>query len=156
MEEKIKQQCKDITETRARSLLFTDWILDKYDHCFIPQHFYIDLNKIYKGEHPLCYGKPIDMENLWELWELSWKELERIHWRNERKGKIIEGYTLIKYDMSVILGKYDEYVRNKKRKSQNNEHTPSKEPEIDFKRLLSAQNIKKEKRIDISAIADEI
>lgn len=87
----------------------TDWIYNTYSISFLPKHFFINLNKISKGEYK-GLKKPVAWADLLDMWQRKMPYLEKVNLRNEMNGKHIEGMARINYDLAIILSKYDSYL----------------------------------------------
>ena len=96
-------------ERRDIKLRLTDWVYKQYDISFAPKHLFIRLNQIYQGTYK-GLDKPIPPADLFDMWQRKWHYLEKVHVRNESRGKHIEGLALIWYDIAILLGKYDSYL----------------------------------------------
>ena len=55
--------------------------------------------------------KPIPPEHMYDMWVQKSNYLDKLNMQNISKGKKIEGYLRVNYDLSVIISKYDDYLK---------------------------------------------
>ena len=98
-----------------------------------------------------------------ELWKRKIEWLNKINVQNAQKGKKIEGYLRVNYDLAILLSKYDSYLAWKKKNSTESEGIEKSEniltPEtqkILVDKKLNIQETISDKTINIEDIIDEI
>lgn len=141
---------------------FTNWLLKTYDITYFPRHFYINLDKVYNGKYR-DMAKPVPVEDLFDMWKRKIEWLNKINVQNAQKGKKIQGYLRVNYDLAILLSKYDSYLAWKKKNSTESEGIEKSEniltPEtqkILVDKKLNIQETISDKTINIQDIIDEI
>lgn len=154
-------QKKTDTTKKERSikLQFTDWLYREYDVSFLPKQFFINLDKVYKGTYKNL-SKPVPLEDLWDMWQKKMPYLLKLHDKNKRSGKDMDGMCRIYYDMSVVLAKYDSYLKWKEEQklAQVEEKDKAKSIDIRLDKItnLVSNNDNNSNTLDIDSILDEI
>lgn len=154
-------QKKTDTTKKERSikLQFTDWLYREYDVSFLPKQFFINLDKVYKGTYKNL-SKPVPLEDLWDMWQKKMPYLLKLHDKNKRSGKDMDGMCRIYYDMSVVLAKYDSYLKWKEEQklAQVEEKDKAKSIDIRLDKItnLISNNDNNSNTLDIDSILDEI
>lgn len=145
------------SQERSIRLQLSDFIYKEYSVSFLPKHFFINLDKVYKGTYKNL-TKPVPVEDLLDMWQQKIDYLNKVAEQNRHKGKKIEGMARINYDLAILLSKYDSYCEWKARKDAEKQ---------DLKQSMTSQTIKITNQIipksvainndsDISSIIDEI
>lgn len=138
-------------------LQLSDFIYREYNVSFLPKHFFINLDKVYKGTYKNL-NKPVPVEDLFDMWQQKMNYLNKVAEQNRHKGKKMEGLGRINYDLAILLSKYDSYCEWKARKEAEKH---------ELKQSMTSQTIKITNQIisksavirhdsDISSIIDEI
>ncbi len=151
MPKKTKAKERDIR------LQLSDFIYKEYNVSFLPKHFFINLDKVYKGTYKNL-TKPVPIEDLFDMWQQKMNYLNKVAENNRQNGKKIEGMARINYDLAILLSKYDSYCEWKARKEAEKQ---------ELKQSMTSQTIKITNQIapksavinndsDISSIIDEI
>lgn len=153
-------QKKTDTTKKERSikLQFTDWLYQEYDVSFLPKQFFINLDKVYKGTYKNL-SKPVPLEDLWDMWQKKMPYLLKLHDKNKRSGKDMDGMCRIYYDMSVVLAKYDSYLKWKEEQklAQVEEKDKAKSIDIRLDKITTLiSNNDNSNTLDIDSILDEI
>lgn len=153
-------QKKTDTTKKERSikLQFTDWLYREYDVSFLPKQFFINLDKVYKGTYKNL-NKPVPLEDLWDMWQKKMPYLLKLHDKNKRSGKDMDGMCRIYYDMSVVLAKYDSYLKWKEEQklAQVEEKDKAKSIDIRLDKITNlVSNNDNSNTLDIDSILDEI
>ena len=87
-----------------------NFIKDAYDITIIPTTVWQKLSNIYNGTFKgMTYGIP--PEHLLDMWERKIDMLNGIANRNSTKGKTMNADQRINYDLSVLVNKYDSYLK---------------------------------------------
>ncbi len=135
----------------------TDFIYRKYNVSFLPKHFFINLDKIFKGTYKNL-NKPVPVEDLFEMWRTKMDSLNKIAEKNRKIGKKMDGTARISYDLAILLSKYDSYLEWKSQKESE---------QIELKKSVNSQTIEITNRnipvpetvnnnCDLSSVLDEI
>ena len=144
---------------KAMSVQFTDWLYEQYNVSFLPKHFFMQLQDVYKGKYK-GLNKPVPVEDLWDMWKRKMPKLLQIYDKNKRMGKDMDGYLRIRYDLAIILSKYDNYLQWKEEQKQANAEAQEQSTQtIDYNRItVKSKNdkIDKKKPFDINDIIDDI
>lgn len=157
MGRKTKAQAeKDKIEKNIR-LQFTDWLYTQYEISFLPKYFFINLDKVYKGTYKNL-NKPVPVEDLWDMWQKKMPYLQKVHDKNKRCGKEIEGIARISYDLAIILSRYDSYLKWKEEQKLSQTQLNQNEIHIDYDNIKVVKNVSNQDddKIDIDSILDEI
>lgn len=112
--EKEKKTTKKEEQALTRQL--TDFIYREYEVTYLPNYFFINLAKIYKGEYKNL-REPISCEDLFDMWQKKIGELKRTYEYNKEHGKDMYGVQRVSYDLAILLNKYDSYKRWKEKQS---------------------------------------
>ena len=87
-----------------------NFIKDAYDITIIPTTVWQKLSNIYNGTFKgMTYGIP--PEHLLDMWKRKIDMLNGIANRNSTKGKTMNADQRINYDLSVLVNKYDSYLK---------------------------------------------
>ena len=138
-------------------LQLSDFIYREYNVSFLPKHFFINLDKVYKGTYKNL-NRPVPVEDLFDMWQQKMNYLNKVAEQNMQKGKKMEGMGRINYDLAILLSKYDSYCEWKARKAAEKQ---------ELKQSMTSQTIKITNQIipesaivnhdsDLSSIIDEI
>ena len=93
------------------------------------------------------------------MWQKKMPYLLKVHEKNNRQGKIMEGMQYILYDLSIILSKYDSYLKWKETQKQAIVNDNSQKMRIEYNNLnndSSNSNNSKNTIVDINSILDDI
>ncbi len=135
----------------------TDFIYKEYSVSFLPKHFFINLDKVYKGTYKNL-TKPVPVEDLFDMWQQKMNYLNKVAEQNRQKGKKMEGMGRINYDLAILLSKYDSYYEWKTRKESEKQELKRSMTSQTIK--ITSQNISSsaviEHNSDLSSIIDEI
>lgn len=87
-----------------------NFILDSYDITIIPPYIFQKLSDIYSGSYRgmSCCIPP---EHLLDMWRRKINMLNDIAQRNITKGMTMNSSERISYDLSVLINKYDSYLK---------------------------------------------
>jgi hypothetical protein len=158
MSNKSKQTKKNKQELSTK-IQFTNWLYKQYEISFLPKHFFIQLDKVYKGTYKNL-NKPVPVEDLWDMWKRKMPFLLKVHDKNNRQGKNIEGVALIIYDLSILLSKYDSYLKWKEeqRLAYETLKRQQKETRIKYKNIqdIKPKSTPQKDILNINNIIDEI
>ena len=99
---------------KSLKLQLTDWLYKEYNLTFLPQYFFVNLDKIYKGTYKNL-TQAIPVEELFDMWQRKMDYLNKTAEYNKSIGKEMEGVKRVNYDLAILLSKYDSY-RNWKSK----------------------------------------
>ena len=143
-------------EERALTLQLTDFIYKEYNVTFLPKYFFINLDKIYKGEYKNL-KEPVPVEDLFDMWQKKMDYLNKTYIYNKEHGKDMQGVQRINYDLAILLSKYDSYKRWKeKQKAIQKQEQEFKKQQV----FVNIAKIQVRPKIsdsdDISSIIDEI
>ena len=85
-------------------------ILSIYNPSFIPNKVWIKLDAIYNGKLN-GMTRPIPPKHLMDMWQRQSKKLLEIHKKMEQSGNEMDTVGMIMYDLSVLVNKYDSYLK---------------------------------------------
>lgn len=153
----IKQESHDYLSTAITKECIFDFIKDTYDITIIPTTVWQKLSDIYNGTFKgMTFGIP--PEHLFDMWKRKIDMLNGIADRNATKGIVMSADKRISYDLSILVNKYDSYLRwiekqkilEAEKETENNENIVSKS--IGY----TAQKSDKDYTDDISDLVDDI
>lgn len=154
-EPKPKKMTK--AKEKALSIQLTDFIFEAYNVTFLPKHFYMKLQSIYKGELNNM-SEPIPVDDLLYMWKSKMDYLNKTYEYNKEHGKDMVGIQRISYDLAILLNKYDSYKRWKEK--QNAIHEQQKKTVEEHKQSKAIQKIQPKSQHqeddNIDDIIDEI
>lgn len=134
-----------------------EFIKDSYDVTIVPTTVWQKLSDIYNGTFKgMSVGIP--PEHLLDMWKRKIDMLNGIADRNKTKGLVMSSDKRINYDLSILINKYDSYLRwLEKQKIIEAEKEIEKSENIVGKSIGYTSN-KPEKNApdDISALVDDI
>jgi hypothetical protein len=141
---------------RADNLALTDWLLNTYK-VLIPRYFYIKLASVYNGTYRGLPG-PIPPDDLLDMWQQKWKYLQKSDDYRRAHGREIDGANRLSYDLAIIIGKYDSYLKWKRTQEvakQKSIEENSNVAVINYSALVGKEKCK-EKTEDIDDIFGDI
>lgn len=104
-----------------RKILF-DYLQEKYGVTKLPKHFFIKMSNIFRGKLNGLL-KPISPEHMYDMWIRKSSYLDKINSNNISKGKKLDNYARLNYDLAIIISKYEDYLswldRQKAQSSDN-------------------------------------
>jgi hypothetical protein len=105
-----------------RKILY-NYIQEKYEINKLPKHFFIKMSNIFNGKLEGLL-KPIPPEHMYDMWIRKSNYLDRIYINNFNKGKKMDSYVRLNYDLAVLISKYEDYLswldKQKALSSENN------------------------------------
>lgn len=134
-----------------------NFIKDTYDITIIPTTVWQKLGNIYNGTFKgMTYGIP--PEHLLDMWKRKINMLNGIASRNCTKGKTMNTEQRINYDLSILVNKYDSYLKwLEKQKILEEEKEIEKNENIVGKTIgFVVQKTEKNNSDDISNLVDDI
>lgn len=156
---KIQQEKKEeINFIIVKEKLFK-WLQYTYNTVVLPKYFYIKMDEIFSGTYK-GLSKEVSPENLLDMWKRKKNELDRINYSNVKKGKSLVGCARIQYDLAVLLGKYDSYLKWKEQqKLLENEKeiiiTDSNKPRINYE-IINKSIENQNTETNINDLLDEV
>lgn len=131
-----------------------------YNVKVVPNSIFNKLEDIYNGKWKglACCIPP---EDLLDMWQRKMDYLTKVKMNNITLGKEMDGATQINYDITVLINKYDSYLKWKERNKIIEQETNKVHTEIlktvDLDKLSKiAQNHQKEEEDDMDALLDEL
>ena len=153
----IKQESYEHLKLAVAKENVFNFIKDTYDITIIPTTVWQKLSNIYNGTFKgMTYGIP--PEHLLDMWERKIDMLNGIANRNSTKGKTMNADQRINYDLSVLVNKYDSYLKwLEKQKILEAEKEIEKNENIVGKTIgYVTQKAEKNNSDDISDLVDDI
>lgn len=136
-----------------------DFISDMYGITYLPKYFFSFMASVYKGTYKNL-NRPVPPEDLLDMWKQKKKYLLRQAEYNKKKGKDISGIGQVYYDLAILLGKYDAYLKWKEQQKLaqvDAEEQRIKNIEfVGYKDVSPQRPSKKNNIVDISSMLDEI
>lgn len=161
---------KPAKKPKVTQRTLTDWIFKTYEIDVLPKQFYYNLAKIKKGEYK-GQNKPIPIADLYDMWQRSMPKLEKVYLNNCSKGKMMEGYLRIQYDLTIVLSRYSSYLAWKAEQEAKRNEEENKATEVEYikacrqleeNRKNNAEELPKRKVLykssidDLSEVLDEM
>lgn len=97
-----------MAEKFDRRILY-DFLQEKYGITKLPKHFFMKMSNIFNGKLD-GLTKPIKPEHMYDMWVRKSSYLNKVHANNISKGKKMDAYIMLNYDLAVIMSKYDDYL----------------------------------------------
>lgn len=91
-----------------RKTLFS-YLQEKYSLTKLPKHFYMKMSNIFSGKLDGLL-KPIPPEHMYDMWVRKSNYLDNVYMSNISKGKKMDSYIRLNYDLAIIISKYDDYL----------------------------------------------
>ena len=137
-----------------RKILF-NYLQEKYEVTKLPKHFYIKMSNIFKGNLNGLL-KPIPPEHMYDMWIRKSSYLDKINSNNISKGKKLDNYARLNYDLAVIISKYENYLSwLDKQKAQSSDNSDLKET-VTVTEVLYNQNNNHEDKNNLADLIDEL
>ena len=148
-----KQQETNRAEYKA---LFIDYLKETYNVMELPKSLYSKLAQINSGNFK-NYKIAIPYEDLLDMFKRKQKFLSKLYANNVAKGKEMTAIQRINYDISVIIGKYEDYLKWKSNQKllENEINNNNNEIKVDYTKLNNTvKNVENE--TDILSILDDL
>ena len=137
-----------------RKILF-NYLQEKYEVTKLPKHFYIKMSNIFKGNLNGLL-KPIPPEHMYDMWIRKSSYLDKINSNNISKGKKLDNYARLNYDLAVIISKYENYLSwLDKQKAQSSDNSDLKET-VTVTEVLYNQSNNHEDKNNLADLIDEL
>lgn len=137
-------------------------IIKHYNPTIVPEYIFIKCNEIFNGTYKNMTRR-IPPKHLLDMWERKMKELHEMHKRMERDGKSMDVTQEISYDISVLINKYDSYLKwLEKQRILEVEEDRQRADSASIQSIVDKNTIKNNETnensvdIDIAALVDEI
>jgi hypothetical protein len=165
--EQIKENVLKVqkeNEFYIRKMILKDkfwyWIQDVYGIVSIPSYFFVKVDSVVNGGYK-GLSINIPMEHLFDMWKRKKQELDKIAMNNVKKGNGINDVGRLDYDLAVLVGKYDSYLKwlekNKIMEQDEQENKELLKNKIDLSKININNNINnKNNELDIINLIDEI
>lgn len=138
-----------------------EFIKDAYDITIIPSTVWQKLGNIYSGTFK-GMSNDIPPEHLLDMWQRKIDMLNGIASRNTTKGKTMSADRRINYDLTVLVNKYDSYLKwlekQKIIEAENKQKIELKNTEIcaSIINTKASEGNSKQKNDDMSDLVDDI
>jgi predicted transport protein len=156
---KLKAKKKEINRNINRSE-FMKYIMETYEISSLPKQFYLKVAEINNGNDKRV-SEGISYEDLLIMFKKKKAYLDKVASNNVTKGKEMQGYLRLNYDLAIILNKYDSYKAWKRQQQllqadliQENKKL-KEETKIDYSKIKAEHSIIKDE-VDIGDILDDI
>lgn len=134
-----------------------EFIKDSYDVTIVPTTVWQKLSDIYNGTFKgMSVGIP--PEHLLDMWKRKIDMLNGIADRNKTKGLVMSSDKRINYDLSILVNKYDSYLRwlEKQRIIEAEKEIEKSENIVGKSIGYTSNKPEKNNSDDISALVDDI
>ena len=147
---------KYIRSSIAKEEIF-DFIRESYGIVNIPPYIFEKLNNIYNGTFK-GMGCGIPPEHLLDMWKKKIRMLNQIAAQNNIRGKKMDANARINYDLSILIGKYNSYLKWLEKQKVMEVEREIKSNENIVKKTIGYSTNKnmKEDCDDISGLVDDI
>lgn len=131
-----------------------DYIRSTYNAKVIP---WTIMKRIYDGTYKNITS-PIPAEHLLDMWKRKQKTLDKIYYVNKSKGRNFTSEQRIKYDIAVLVSKYDSYLKWKQeQKIIAVDNAKSEKDDFIVSKMLASQpQISEKSENNIEGLSDEI
>lgn len=156
---KLKAKKKEINRNINKNE-FIKYVMETYEISSLPKQFYLKVAEINNGNDKRV-SEGISYEDLLAMFKKKKTYLDKVASNNITKGKEMNGYLRLNYDLAIILNKYDSYKAWKRQQQllqadliqQNNKLKD--EIKIDYSKIKPEHSIVKDE-VDIGDILDDI
>lgn len=135
-----------------RRVLF-NYLREKYGIPDPPKHFYIYMSNLFAGRLK-GMSKPIPPEHLYDMWLQKSNYLDKIYMNNVSKGKTMNGYSRLFYDLAILINKYDAYLAWLEKQRVNESSNEGLKESVSVTNVLYTHNKQTEGDEDINDISD--
>lgn len=91
-----------------RKILF-NYLQERYGVTKLPKQFFIKMSNIFKGKLNGLL-KPIPPDHMYDMWIRKSSYLDKVNSNNISKGKKLDNYARLNYDLAIIISKYEDYL----------------------------------------------
>lgn len=156
----------NLEEIKIQSYLFYDCVItkedifkfiqDSYGVVVVPTNVWHKLSSIYNGTFKgMSVGIP--PKHLLDMWKRKKCELDKIAGRNKAVGKRMTTEQRISYDLSILINKYDSYLKwIERQKIIDAENRENEKNTIITSFVSNAEKIVEDDDSDISNLVDDI
>lgn len=138
----------------------SNFIKYNYDVTIVPSKIWQKISDISSGNYFGLDGHGIPMSHLLDMWERKMDLLNSIASNNITKGKTMNTFQRISYDLSVLINKYDSYLKWLEKKRINDIENEVNKSDLLISKNMIAKNISNNKDCidsdDISDLVDDI
>lgn len=136
-----------------------EFIKESYDLTIIPSNIWQKLSNIYNGTFKgMSIGIP--PSDLLDMWKRKIDMLNNIEKRNESKGVHMKPEQRVTYDLSILVNKYDSYLRWKEKQKILEVEKETEKSQNIVNQSIGYVNLSKENKEDniedISDLVDDI
>ena len=152
--DEYNQKARLLLEPRLLEDKVYRFILDNYNYIgSVPAYVFTKLKSIYKGTYR-GLAKPIPPSDLLDMWKRQMKYLKKNRTFLIQKGTMDEDNPThqVNYDLAVLVGKYDSYLRWKEKQKLN--EVDKKNNEKFAKSFVETNNITTQKTV-VTATQDD-
>lgn len=143
-----------IADEIAKKLLF-EFISDTYGILNFPNTFYQKVSDVLTGKRRgLMVAIP--PEDLLDMWKKTIPKLNQIHMRMVSKGRGIQGFDRIYYDIGVLVREYEDYLKWKQKQQKATSNIEDIVASITFTPTSNSKEKLDEKSDSLADILDEL
>lgn len=132
-------------------------ILNAYGIQIVPNSIFVKLERVYQADiKGMTIGIP--PEHLLDMWITKQKYLDKVYQRNIQLGKEMTEVQRVNYDISILVGKYNDYLKylEKSKIIEAENRELNSEPDITSNVIASVQVTSSSDDNDISDLVDDI
>ena len=156
---KLKAKKQEVNRTTNKNE-FIKYLMETYDISTLPKQFYFKIAEINNGNDKRI-SEGITYEDLLNMFKKKKTYLDKVASNNVTKGKEMNGYSRLNYDLAIIINKYDSYKAWQRQQQllqadliqQNN--NLKDEIKIDYSKIKSEHSATKSE-LDIGDILNDI
>jgi len=143
----------------------TYWIYDNYGITVLPPLFFQKIKQINDGTFSIRVNVPISYFDLLQIFKKMKTYLDKVNYKNERKGKKIDSIKRIDYDLAIVINNYDEYLKWKQKQKTEEIEKEEIKSDIILKNNININTISllqrksnqnESEEINIANILDEV
>lgn len=153
-ENSLSSKKKEINRAEFKEL-FIEYLKETYGLLELPKTLYTKIAQINSGNFK-DFKIAIPYEDLLDMFKRKQSYLNKVYMNNVSKGKEMTPVQRISYDISVIVNKYEDYLKWKnKQKMLENDYSKVDEVKVDYTKFKNTtKNVKNE--TDILSILDDL
>jgi hypothetical protein len=155
--EELRSESKDkVKDIIAKNHLYK-WLQRVYDIVVIPSYFFQKMDAIFDGTYK-GMDRGVPAEDLLEIWQKKWNELNKTYDWNLSKGKKLDELGRLNYDLAIVLSKTSSYYKWKEQQRilQKEKEQELKGSGINFNIINKSVTNNLISENDISSLLEEI
>jgi len=135
------------------------FIQENYNITIIPTTVWQKIANIYSGNFPGLLGNGIPPEHLLDMWSRKIGMLNKTAQRNKIQGKNMDASQRINYDLSILINKYDSYLKWLEKQRIIEVENDNEQPNLNITNFINVNqhnNVSNSEDEDLSDLVDDI